>query len=884
MFLRVAQGMSLDDGFLCDGGVQSWQDVTFRPEQAGDAFLFRVDAPASGTARSLTIQGLVDEWPVVDALFEFYMCTFRDNDYGLVIANDQVVLDGCTFTNNGMGADVAGVEVRFENCTFSNTATDVRARDDGGHAVMVNCSFDEAKMVVSSAQDSWSAWWIVHVKVRFPMGGVAAGATVTIEDSKGTTVYSGSADGNGLIGNILLMEHLTAGVTRDARTPHTFNATLGAAGNEAPVNVTGHMIVTLEIADGAPPELTITSHYNGEYIWTSLLTLRGTAHDAGSSVYKVEARIATQAWKPCTGTDTWEWTTTLPGDGTYPISVRALDIALNTMVVFINLTLDTLPPEVEVSVPPSPANNSLVGSASVTITGWVDASDVVVTAMGVTADMADTAFTLNLTLVDGMNKIAIRAEDPAGNVAVLEWWLQADLDAPTLTIFSPVDGSQHNTTTVTLTGATEPFIDVYYRVVQLSTVWSKLTVSGSGGFSQEVTGLQQGGNSLEVMVRDPAGNEVMTTINITVDTLPPRLLSTVPIDGANVNHPSLVVTGQYSEPLSSLMVGDAVATVVGANFTVSLDLAEDLNQFTVVAKDALDNVALSTLRYYLDVTPPGIDIPGFTFDQGTGDYQPFDTYQKVYLLIGTTELGSTLYVDRWEEPVDSLGRFTATLDLEEGVNVYEILVRDKAGNEYFTNVTLVLDTYAPQLTVKTPEHMSTTHKDYVWVEGTVTTGDTVAVGEVEMVSQDGTFRLKVGLEQAVNRIVVVASDKAGNQVAVERLVFQDEDTEGLTGYPVLDNNCTAWMVIAIIVVLAIAVMLSIAWRGEDVLDRKEKALESVMEEDHIELDKPHLEPTSGYLQYDPTSATGRSPEFQEKDDEEFISMDSFRREMEQREK
>jgi len=256
----------------------------------------------------------------------------------------------------------------------------------------------------------------------------------------------------------------------------------------------------------------------------------------------------------------------------------------------------------------------------------------------------------------------------------------------------------------------------------------------------------------------------------------------------------------------------------------------------------------------------------------------------VYLLIGTTELGSTLYVDRWEEPVDSLGRFTATLDLEEGVNVYEILVRDKAGNEYFTNVTLVLDTYAPQLTVKTPEHMSTTHKDYVWVEGTVTTGDTVAVGEVEMVSQDGTFRLKVGLEQAVNRIVVVASDKAGNQVAVERLVFQDEDTEGLTGYPVLDNNCTAWMVIAIIVVLAIAVMLSIAWRGEDVLDRKEKALESVMEEDHIELDKPHLEPTSGYLQYDPTSATGRSPEFQEKDDEEFISMDSFRREMEQREK
>ncbi|UCC93881.1 MAG: hypothetical protein JSW25_04220, partial [Thermoplasmata archaeon] len=603
----------------------------------------------------------------------------------------------------------------------------------------MNCSFDPSKVVASGAGDNWSAWWIVHVKVKFPSGGAAAGATVTIKDSKGTTVFTGTTDGNGFIANILLMEHLTVYLTEDSRTPHIFNATLGAAGNEASVDITGHLLVTIEIADGAPPELTITSHYDGEHIRTTTLTIRGTAYDAGSSVYRVEARIATQGWQICTGTDTWEWTTTLPGDGTYPFSVRARDIALNTIVTYFNLTLDTLAPDIDVSVPPSPANNSLVGSPFVTITGWVDSADVLVTAMGVTADMSGTAFTLNLTLVDGLNKIAIRGEDPAGNVAILEWWLQADLDAPTLTIFSPLDGSQHNDTTVTLTGATDPFVDVYYRVAQLSTVWSMLTVSGSGGFSQEINSLQQGLNTLEVMVRDPAGNEITTSINITVDTVPPRLVSTVPIDGANVKHPTLLVRGEYSEPLSSLMVGDTIATVEGTNFTVSLDLVEDLNQFTVVAKDALDNVALSTLRFYLDVTPPGIDIPGFTFDQGTGNYEPFDTYQKVYLLIGTTELGATLYVDRWEETVDSLGRFTATLNLEEGENVYEILVRDKAGNEYFTNVTIVLDTYPPQLTVETPEHLSTTPKDYVMVEGTVTQGDTVAVGEVEMVSEDGTF-------------------------------------------------------------------------------------------------------------------------------------------------
>ncbi len=130
--------------------------------------------------------------------------------------------------------------------------------------------------------------------------------------------------------------------------------------------------------------------------------------------------------------------------------------------------------------------------------------------------------------------------------------------------------------------------------------------------------------------------------------------------------------------------------------------------------------------------------------------------------------------------------------------------------------------------------------------------------------------------------MVVASDEAGNQVSVDRVVFQNDDTSGLTGNSALDENCNAIMVVMVIVVVALAVLFGYMWRGEDVLDRKEKALESVLEEDNINLDKPHLEPTSGYLQYDPTSATGRKNEFEEREDEDFISMEAFKREMERR--
>ncbi len=451
-----------------------------------------------------------------------------------------------------------------------------------------------------------------------------------------------------------------------------------------------------------------------------------------------------------------------------------------------------------------------------------------------------------------------------------------------LKILSPQNGSSHNVTTVTLTGTTDPYVDVYYRVAELSTVWSMLTSSGAGGFTKELNSLQQGTNTIHVMVRDRAGNEIVTIIEIWVDTVAPRLLSTVPMDNANVNQPTLTVTGRYNEPLGSLMVGDFTAALDGSNFSVVLDLEEGLNQFTVVAKDTLGNVALSTLRFYLDLTPPGLDIPDFTFDPESGDYLPYGTNQKFYLLLGNTELGATVYVDRWAYDVDSMGRFAVDMELEEGENEFEVMVRDKAGNEFFTNITMVLDTYAPQLEVTSPKHMSTVSKDYVWVEGTVTQGDTVTIGEVEMVSEDGTFRLKVGLEQAVNRIVVVASDEAGNQVSVDRVVFQNDDTSGLTGNSALDENCNAIMVVMVIVVVALAVLFGYMWRGEDVLDRKEKALESVLEEDNINLDKPHLEPTSGYLQYDPTSATGRKNEFEEREDEDFISMEAFKREMERR--
>jgi hypothetical protein len=180
--------------------------------------------------------------------------------------------------------------------------------------------------------------------------------------------------------------------------------------------------------------------------------------------------------------------------------------------------------------------------------------------------------------------------------------------------------------------------------------------------------------------------------------------------------------------------------------------------------------------------------------------------------------------------------------------------------------------------VETPKDRTHTDSDFVWVVGTITEGDIVTIGAQSFESTDGTFEIKVRLPEAVNLITVVGSDLAGNEVSIDRLVFISDDTKGITGNAFLDNNCNSLLLIMLIAIIAIGIIVAFLWRGEDVFDRREQALAAVMEEDNIEMDKPHLEPTSGYLQYDPTSPTGRKPEFEERDeDEEFVSMADFRK-------
>jgi hypothetical protein len=420
-------------------------------------------------------------------------------------------------------------------------------------------------------------------------------------------------------------------------------------------------------------------------------------------------------------------------------------------------------------------------------------------------------------------------------------------------------------------------VDAFYRVLEVDSTWGLMTVTATGRFSERVTDLVQGENNLEVMVRDSAHNTAHVALVIVVDTVVPNLVSVEPENGAYVRTSWLNLTGTFTEPLTSLSIDSHEAELDDVNFSIDVPLLNGLNFITLTAKDLVGNLGIVNLRYFLDTVAPTLEVPSLEWNESAAAFEVEHTNQRFYQLIGKTELGSTLFVDGFQIDVDDQGNFQAPLDLTEDMNQVEVMVQDPAGNDFSTTLTFILDTIPPELTVEAPKDLTKTEKDFVWVRGTVTKNDTVTIGSLRFVSDTGTFELKVPLEETVNRIVVTASDQAGNEVFIERVVFMGRDTSGITGYPFLDDNCSSLLVIIVIVVIALGVLLSYLWQGTDVLDRREKALQQVFEDDHIELDQPSLEPTGGYLAYDPTSETGRKPEFEDREDEEFVSMDDFKR-------
>ncbi len=144
------------------------------------------------------------------------------------------------------------------------------------------------------------------------------------------------------------------------------------------------------------------------------------------------------------------------------------------------------------------------------------------------------------------------------------------------------------------------------------------------------------------------------------------------------------------------------------------------------------------------------------------------------LIEGTTEAGSTLWIDDQPQPltVGPNGGFSLHYRLREGDNYVELTAVDPAGNvgSVARNVALVLR--PPEIILDNPPDGLWINQKLLSVQGrTLPDAELLVNGDPVAVDDNGYFNVDVLLDEGENIVRLETTDQVGNETAVERQVF-----------------------------------------------------------------------------------------------------------------
>jgi len=225
--------------------------------------------------------------------------------------------------------------------------------------------------------------------------------------------------------------------------------------------------------------------------------------------------------------------------------------------------------------------------------------------------------------------------------------------------------------------------------------------------------LVEGSNKIKRSYTDQSGNTGADSVIVTLDTKPPVVVITSPVNGFVTNKTPVAVAWSV----------DGVAQTT----QLTQALTEGVNTITRSATDAAGNVGTASITVTLDTKPPVVVI----------------TSPANGLLTNKTPVAVA-----WS--VDGVAQTTQlTQALTEGVNTITRSATDAAGNVGIASITVTLDTKPPVVVITSPAN------------GLLTNKTPVAVAwSVDGVAQ--TTQLTQALAEGINTITRTATDAAGN--------------------------------------------------------------------------------------------------------------------------
>ena len=368
-------------------------------------------------------------------------------------------------------------------------------------------------------------------------------------------------------------------------------------------------------------------------------------------------------------------------EGMNAIKVTVTDQLGNAREVIVDVFLDTQAPYLALL---SPENGATVNTDDVRLLGLTETEDVAVH-VGTTAIPTDAngRFSMDAVLVPGVNHIELVAVDGVGNERHLPVVLTYDDIPPWLKIVEPLAQSIHNVNEVAVAGYVKDGTRVFVNGREVDVVL--------GQFRTNIY-VPEGGADVVVVAVDEAGNELSTTVPILVDTTPPGIELTSPVDGMTTNVRTLAIAGLITTEDNPK---ELELTINGVEFPVGLDrgihqtyeLLDGVNTITVGVIDLAGNSVSLVRTVVFDASAPYLTF-GFENTRVDPFWSDPVSLSTFVFVTGFTEVGATLTVNGAFVEVDPFtGRFNCTVELPlppVGYKVSRTQVRvvatDAAGN------------------------------------------------------------------------------------------------------------------------------------------------------------------------------------------------------------
>ncbi|MFT5290644.1 MAG: hypothetical protein ACI82F_002719 [Planctomycetota bacterium] len=383
----------------------------------------------------------------------------------------------------------------------------------------------------------------------------------------------------------------------------------------------------------------------------------------------------------------------------------------------------------------------------------------------------DGAFSVEIDLqTDAPTHVAL----VAGGAPPVALEICFDSEPPTLEVRHPAPAARY------LGEASVPLIQVQTGEADLKSVRigdKELISSGDGLWTCSSIQLVEGENTLVITAEDLAGNQVAEDLVIIRDMIGPDLVTLSPDPEAELPRTRTIdFQATLHEEVHSASLDRATLTVSGATASGTIAWPEtDENTWspTLVVSDRAGNESRHTLEFALEPLPPQIEIA----DQG----QNFSN-TSTYMLRGrvhrkrSTKLTVRSGSGEVETRLGSLGEFEMEIALDsEGFNHVELAVE---GLDAPVSFQVNRDTEVPKVSVITPLPSHRIQKA-LSVDVAVRVEDeniySVMVGDTPLeMTSTGAWKASVELAiEGQNELIVLATDRAGNESFVEINVMRD---------------------------------------------------------------------------------------------------------------